>query len=312
MADGQPTTGGAFTRWFSGSLHGAHAWARNVDDALSRCLGGCWLECCWLGCWIGTVRLSRSLLGSVEHIFPWVPVQRLLQPLLVQRMSDQANGAGKHEEAVEVSNVDDALDVIRREMPARGEKIEEEGADAAVNVQNQVGALLQSVLLHSDRKVQVGCARKVLTGVLLKQLYALVAVVLVLDAVADAGDAQPLLLHALHKVVRGQALGNCLPEVASSVINSASKAGADGQEAAAQGGHNVLACPGRHDGVVSARHARAVISAHHDAQLDELGGVFRKLALEPQQRDHVADGAVLFNELAHAHGAVVRLFAAVI
>lgn len=58
------------------------------------------------------------------------------------------------------------------------EEVQEEGANAAVHVEHQVGGLGERVALHRERVVQVARAGEKLARVLLQQLHALVAVVL--------------------------------------------------------------------------------------------------------------------------------------
>lgn len=43
--------------------------------------------------------------AGVQHVLPGVAVQRLLQTLLVQRVAHQADGAGHHEQRVQVADV---------------------------------------------------------------------------------------------------------------------------------------------------------------------------------------------------------------
>lgn len=84
----------------------------------------------------------------------------------------------------------------------------------------------------------------------LEQLNALVAVVLGLDAVADAGHADAAFLHALHKLLGVPALVHGLLEVLRGAVDGAAKPRPDGQQARHQGRDQVLAGPRRHDRVV--------------------------------------------------------------
>ena len=47
----------------------------------------------------------------LPHLIPGVAVQPLLEALLVQRMADQTDGARQHEQAVQVADLDDVLDL---------------------------------------------------------------------------------------------------------------------------------------------------------------------------------------------------------
>lgn len=54
-------------------------------------------------------KFSCSL--GVEDILPGVAVEGLLETLLVKGVADEADGPCKHEEAVEVANVDDVINL---------------------------------------------------------------------------------------------------------------------------------------------------------------------------------------------------------
>lgn len=43
--------------------------------------------------------------AGIQHIFPWMAVQRLLKSLLVQGMAHQADAAGHHEKSIQVTNL---------------------------------------------------------------------------------------------------------------------------------------------------------------------------------------------------------------
>ena len=55
-----------------------------------------------------------------------------------------------------------------------------------------------------------------------------------------------------------------------------------------------------------------MVCAQHDAHLDEAGGVFGQLALEPQQADDVPHIVVSGDQRAHSHAVVGGLFSPVI
>ena len=48
---------------------------------------------------------------DVQHGLPGVPVEALLQALLIERMANEADRPGQHEEAVQVADLDDLLDL---------------------------------------------------------------------------------------------------------------------------------------------------------------------------------------------------------
>jgi hypothetical protein len=94
-----------------------------------------------------------------------VPVQRLLQALLVQRVANQSDAARQHKQAVQVANADDVIHLLLAEAAAAVQQVQEQRADAAVNVEHQVCSLLQRVLLNCDGVVKVLGAREELQAV---------------------------------------------------------------------------------------------------------------------------------------------------
>ena len=58
----------------------------------------------------GVMPISSSLLG-VEDGIPRVSVERLLQALLVQCMTDEADGPRQHKKAVQVADLHNVLDL---------------------------------------------------------------------------------------------------------------------------------------------------------------------------------------------------------
>lgn len=58
----------------------------------------------------------RVSLG-VQHIFPWVTVQWLLQPLLIKGVSNQTDGASKNKETVEVTDLNNLIDLLLSKHP---------------------------------------------------------------------------------------------------------------------------------------------------------------------------------------------------
>ena len=48
---------------------------------------------------------------SVQYLIPRVAVEPLLQPLLVERMANQAYGPRQHEQTIQVANLHNVLDL---------------------------------------------------------------------------------------------------------------------------------------------------------------------------------------------------------
>lgn len=69
----------------------------------------------------GTLESCNPLLGvgvSRCYLIPRVAVQWLLEALLVERMANKPNGSRQHKQAVQISNLDDVLDLSLRHIPS--------------------------------------------------------------------------------------------------------------------------------------------------------------------------------------------------
>ena len=108
-------------------------------------------------------------------------------------------------------------------------------------------------------------------GELLEQGHAHVRVLNGLHAVADPGDADVPLLHVTHELVRSQTPVEGLGEVFGRAVDGSAEPRPDGQQPGHQRRDQVLARPGRHDGVVGAGHARTMVRRELQDDLDELG-----------------------------------------
>mmetsp|Transcript_45424 Transcript_45424/g.117920 ORF Transcript_45424/g.117920 Transcript_45424/m.117920 type:complete len:402 (+) Transcript_45424:268-1473(+) len=249
---------------------------------------------------------------DVRDVVPRVAVQRLLQAQLVQVVADEADGAAEHEEPVQAAEAHQLVALLPREGATGPDHVYEGDGDAAVDVQDKVGALPRRDLLHRQREVQDRSRLEVLLRVLLDQDHALVRVGQGLDAVPDAHDELVVLLAPVDEVLRGDAAVVCLAEHLRGVVQRPAEARADGEQAAAEGRHQVLARARGHDGVVRAADGGAVVAGDHEDHLDELGARGGQLAAEPQQRQDAADAQVLGEDLGDRHAAVLQLLAAVV
>ncbi len=57
-------------------------------------------------------------MASKSHLVPGMAVKTLLEALLIQCMANETNGARQHEQAIEVANLDDVLDLGLRRIPS--------------------------------------------------------------------------------------------------------------------------------------------------------------------------------------------------
>jgi hypothetical protein len=68
-------------------------------------------------------------------------IQRLLQTLLINKMTNETDGAAENEKPVQASELQELLHFFIRESAARTNHVHEAGGDSAVNIQNQVSFL---------------------------------------------------------------------------------------------------------------------------------------------------------------------------
>eukprot|EP00443_Scrippsiella_acuminata_P067841 CAMPEP_0115508424 /NCGR_PEP_ID=MMETSP0271-20121206/72294_1 /TAXON_ID=71861 /ORGANISM="Scrippsiella trochoidea, Strain CCMP3099" /LENGTH=71 /DNA_ID=CAMNT_0002938165 /DNA_START=195 /DNA_END=407 /DNA_ORIENTATION=+ len=58
--------------------------------------------------------VARQLL-DIRDVIPWMAVERLLKPQLVQVVTDEADGAAQHKQAVEASEGHQVVALLARE-----------------------------------------------------------------------------------------------------------------------------------------------------------------------------------------------------
>lgn len=115
-------------------------------------------------------------------------VQRCPQPLLIEVVPDEANGAAKHEQAVESTDFDVLVRLLARECSGIPEEIDEADSNAAIDVEDESILLRRGDLLDGKRVVEQRVRGEVLANVLLDELDTEIRVVDALDLVADTRD----------------------------------------------------------------------------------------------------------------------------
>jgi hypothetical protein len=66
-----------------------------------------------------------------------VPVQRLLEPLLVQVVADEPNGPAQYKKTVETAVSNELISLLLCEGTTGAQHVYEAGSDAAVNVKDE-------------------------------------------------------------------------------------------------------------------------------------------------------------------------------
>lgn len=121
-----------------------------------------------------------------------------------------------------------------------------------------------------------------------------------------------LLAHGVNEVTGAHALVEGLGELLSSAIQGTTETRTDGQETRDESADQVLAGTGGDDGVHGTRHGRTVVSSKHENHLQELAGVGREAAAEPQKRHDTTDTNVLTEDIRDGHTGVEKLLATVV
>eukprot|EP00047_Mylnosiga_fluctuans_P002395 m.224315 g.224315 ORF g.224315 m.224315 type:complete len:1021 (+) comp11078_c0_seq1:64-3126(+) len=265
-------------------------------------------------CCMSGVLLARgcAITREVHNVVPGVSVQTLLQALLVQIVADKAGGPAQHEQAVQAAHLDVLIRLLGREGAALAQEIHKCDSNCAIHIENEVRLLGGRDLLNLHGVGEQVRPREMLLDILLDDGDAHVGILERLDTMANAHDQLVLAAHVSHKVLRRLATIICNSELAGSTIKRASEPIANGQQAGAERRHEVLAGARSHDGIVGARHGRAVVGRDHQAHLDELAGIRRQSALEPEQADDAANANVVLEDVCDWHAGVAQLLAAVV
>merc|ERR1712176_709677 len=103
-------------------------------------------------------------------------VKWLLKPQLVQIVTDEADGAAQHEQAVEASEGHQVVALLARESAAGADHVDEGHSNATVDVQDEVRALASRQLLHPQSEVQDRGLLEVLLRILLDDFHALIRI----------------------------------------------------------------------------------------------------------------------------------------
>ena len=119
--------------------------------------------------------------------------------------------------------------------------VHERHSNAAIHVQNQVCSLASGNLFHFQGIVQHWCGFKVLLRKSLDDFHSLVRVCQGLDPVSDAHDQLVALLHLLNPVLGCNTAALCISKHFGSIIQCATKARTNGQQATAQRRDEILA-----------------------------------------------------------------------
>ena len=123
-----------------------------------------------------------------KDIISRVPVQRRPQPLLIQMVSNETNAPAEHEQAVQGTDLDVLVSLLRGERSTVPEQIDEAHSDASIDVQDEGVLLGGGDLLDGEGVVEERVRGEVLADVLLDELDTKIGVVDALDLVADTAD----------------------------------------------------------------------------------------------------------------------------
>lgn len=239
-------------------------------------------------------------------------VQTSAETLLVEVVGNQTDATAQDEETVEDTHLHVVLNLLAGEGTAVAHEINEADSNAAVDVQDEVVLLRGGDSLDSNGVVEKLGAGEVLLDELLDQLNTEVRVVAGLDTVTDTGDKLVLLSHGVNKVTRAHALVKGLGKLLSSTVQGTTEARTNGQQTGDESGDEVLAGTGGDDGVHGTRDSGTVVGSKHKNHLQELAGVGREAAAEPQKRHDTTDANVLLEDVGDGHTGIEQLLATIV
>merc|ERR1719234_504324 len=144
--------------------------------------------------------LLVHLWQDVADVIPRVPVQPLLEPLLIEEVADEPDATSEHKHSIQRAGLDVRLCLILGEEPTLSQQINKANSNAAVHVEDEIWLLLSGDLFHLLGIVKQRGAGEVLLGKLCHQGHSLVRVVQALDAMPNAHYKTALLLSVVDKV----------------------------------------------------------------------------------------------------------------
>ena len=255
-------------------------------------------------------RLQRR--KEVGDIIPRMSVQASAQPLLIEVMGDETDGAAEDEQTVQDTHLEVVLRLLGAEGAAVAHQIHEAHGDGTVNVEDQVVLLGGGDALDGEGVVEHLAAGEALLDELLDELDAEIGVVARLDLVADTWDELVLLPHGVDEVTWAETLVVGAGELLGGAVEGTTESRSDGEETGHEGGDEILAGTGGDDGVHGTGHGGAVVGSQHENHLEELAPVVWETATEPEEGHDTADSDILSEDIRDWHSGVQKLLATVI
>lgn len=130
-------------------------------------------------------------------------VQRLLEQLLVQVVTDETDRSAENEQTVQSTALEVFGSLFLGECTAPAEQVAERGGDSAIDVENEGVGLLGGDILNGKGKVERLVVREVLLDKVNDKHNSEIGVGLGLDLVADTRDKSVGFSHRVDKFSRG-------------------------------------------------------------------------------------------------------------
>ena len=159
-----------------------------------------------------------------------VTVERLLELLLVEEMTDETDGSTEDEQTVESTNLEVLGGLLLGEGTGAGEQIAERGGDSTVDVEDERAGLLGGDGLNGESVVERLVLREVLLDVVDDQCHTEIRVVDTLDLVSDTRDELVGLPHRVDKFSRGKTGVAPAGELSGGSVKSTTESVTDGQQ----------------------------------------------------------------------------------
>lgn len=80
-------------------------------------------------------------------------IKALLQSLLVEKVTNESDGAAEDEQSVQTTILDHTIGFLIAKSTAATQKVDKTNRNATIHVENQVGLLLGCHLLHGESKL---------------------------------------------------------------------------------------------------------------------------------------------------------------
>lgn len=239
-------------------------------------------------------------------------IQPLLQPLLIQIMSNESNTTTQHKQPIQCPNLYVLGRFFRCKRPRMSQQIHKQDTYGPIHVQNKIILLLRGDVLDLEGVVQEGRGGKALMRKVHQDTNTEIRVGFGFNFMTDAEDELIGFTGGVHEFLGRPSLVVGHAELFRGAVQCPAESISNGQQSRTEGGNQILPCTRCDNGIMRPGNGRTMIRSQHQDHLNEFTGVLGQTALEPQQRQHPTNTDFVFKDPTDGHTGVQEFLTTVI